>query len=455
MSAALESYLFSAGPVTTALLKATVLLVLAWAAHLALHRASPRWRVLLWRATAVALAALPLLMLALPVLRVQVMAPEPAAPAVQAPLRGAPAVGSVDNAPARGGRARPWLAAMLWAVGLALVAARTVVGHGRVRCLLSASRPAPEAAAGEFRAVASRVGCRRSVAFRTAAGLGSPMLVGLWRPVVLLPEDVLSGARCGDLDGIVAHELAHLRSHDLAWAYALHWLSAVLWFHPLTWGIGRAHGRACEMVSDAVSAGCVGCGRAYARILARAAVGMRAARPAPAGMALAGRSEIGGRLAALRRGLGERRLPLTWVIAACLLATGVTGGLSALIFTHASRARAVMTEYGPVSSVVAQAMAMDVTLAPPYPASHEGGRTDMISVQYAVLELSHQVGLGFRWSDSYPGAYPASAALVRPDIRGLTWREAMRKVVEPVGLTFGIRDGGVVLRPADGAALNQ
>ena len=41
------------------LLKITAILLAAWLAHLALERANPRWRVFLWRVTAVGLIALP------------------------------------------------------------------------------------------------------------------------------------------------------------------------------------------------------------------------------------------------------------------------------------------------------------------------------------------------------------------------------------------------------------
>jgi hypothetical protein len=171
-------------------------------------------------------------------------------------------------------------------------------------------------------------------------------------------------------------------------------------------------------------------------------------RPVPAGLPLAGGSELGGRLAALRRGMTARRLPLVWVVLACVVVAGVASLLSALIIARAGTGRTVMTEFGKVSPAVARAMDRKVTLVPPYPASHDGARTDMISVQYAVIVLSDQVGLGFRWNASYPGAYPGTAALVRPEIRNVPWREAVRQVIEPVGLDFEIRDGGVVLRPA-------
>jgi hypothetical protein len=44
------------------LLKITILLAVAWALHRALARANPRWRVLLWRVTAVAVVLGPLWM---------------------------------------------------------------------------------------------------------------------------------------------------------------------------------------------------------------------------------------------------------------------------------------------------------------------------------------------------------------------------------------------------------
>ena len=344
---ALRTWLVSGGAVAAYLGKATVLLALAWAADLALRRANPRCRVLLWRGTALGLAALPLLMLALPALRVEVAAQPPPAATAAVPTHAAPLVLDASRAAVSFERARPWLPAAVWAAGLLLSAARTVVGHRLVRRMVRASRPLPRGAARFCHATAEALGCGGAARFRAADALGSPLLAGLLRPVVLLPARLVREASEPDLRGIVAHELGHLRSHDPAWAYALHWVAAALWFHPLAWRMRRAHGRACELVSDAASAAHVGSGRAYARTLARVAVGMGALRPMPAGLPLAGRSEIGGRLAALRRGIGARRLPVAWLVAACLLAAVLTAALSALVFTRASSAATVRTRVRP------------------------------------------------------------------------------------------------------------
>ena len=75
-----------------------------------------------------------------------------------------------------------------------------------------------------------------------------------------------------DLPGIVAHELTHVRSHDVPWNAGLHLISIVLWFHPLAWSMRKAHLAACELVCDAASASFVGDVTAYCRTLARVAV---------------------------------------------------------------------------------------------------------------------------------------------------------------------------------------
>src|ERR1035437_9336649 len=66
-------------PLLTALLfKATALLALAWELHAGLAGRNPRWRVALWRGTAVALAVLPTMVLAPPFVVWRLPGPTPA-----------------------------------------------------------------------------------------------------------------------------------------------------------------------------------------------------------------------------------------------------------------------------------------------------------------------------------------------------------------------------------------
>jgi TonB family protein len=77
-----------------------------------------------------------------------------------------------------------------------------------------------------------------------------PGIVGIVRPVLLVPRGIAARLTHEQLRAIVAHELCHWRRRDNLRA-ALHMLvEAVFWFHPLVWWIGarliEERERACD-----------------------------------------------------------------------------------------------------------------------------------------------------------------------------------------------------------------
>jgi beta-lactamase regulating signal transducer with metallopeptidase domain len=88
------------------------------------------------------------------------------------------------------------------------------------------------------------------VPVKSAASFLEPGLVGVWRPVILLPKGLAQQLTQAEMDAILAHELCHLRRHDNLLA-ALHMLvEGLFWFHPLVWWIGgrlvEERERACD-----------------------------------------------------------------------------------------------------------------------------------------------------------------------------------------------------------------
>jgi len=85
---------------------------------------------------------------------------------------------------------------------------------------------------------------------RVAPGLLEPGVVGLLRPVLLLPEGIVERLTPTQLDAVVAHELCHVRRRDNLFAAAHMVVEAVFWFHPLVWWIGarllEERERACD-----------------------------------------------------------------------------------------------------------------------------------------------------------------------------------------------------------------
>ena len=76
------------------------------------------------------------------------------------------------------------------------------------------------------------------VPVKAASSFLEPGLVGIWRPVILLPKGLAQQFEQAELDAVLAHELSHLKRRDNLKA-ALHMLvEGLFWFHPLVWWIG-------------------------------------------------------------------------------------------------------------------------------------------------------------------------------------------------------------------------
>jgi beta-lactamase regulating signal transducer with metallopeptidase domain/HEAT repeat protein len=77
--------------------------------------------------------------------------------------------------------------------------------------------------------------------------LSSPVLLGLRKPSIVLPEETPEPEKC---KAIFAHELAHLARGDVFWNFLAHLSTAVLFFQPLLWLIVRRLGDSAEEVCD-------------------------------------------------------------------------------------------------------------------------------------------------------------------------------------------------------------
>jgi beta-lactamase regulating signal transducer with metallopeptidase domain len=77
-----------------------------------------------------------------------------------------------------------------------------------------------------------------------------PGLIGIFRPVLVLPDGIQARLTPQEMDAILAHELCHFRRRDNLTA-AVHMLvENLFWFHPLVWWLGRRlmteRERACD-----------------------------------------------------------------------------------------------------------------------------------------------------------------------------------------------------------------
>ena len=134
------------------------------------------------------------------------------------------------------------LALWIYGFGVALQLAMLCRNIVRVRRALRNCAPLDNSV---LRSLAERLAIRRLPRLFQSAS-GSPFLVGILRPTIVVPQ-TLSSAH---LEAVLAHELAHLRRKDLAWNALLWLLQTLLWFHPLTLAARRFHALEVESACD-------------------------------------------------------------------------------------------------------------------------------------------------------------------------------------------------------------
>ncbi len=136
------------------------------------------------------------------------------------------------------------LLAALWLFGV--LAAALVQGGGYLlarRRLLRDARPDLEAEAQAGQTAAS-LGLKRAVPVRRSRQVRTPMVLGLLRPVLLLPE----GQAVDEV--VLCHELTHLKRLDLAYKALLVAACWLHWFNPLVWWMSRAASENLELCCD-------------------------------------------------------------------------------------------------------------------------------------------------------------------------------------------------------------
>jgi uncharacterized protein (TIGR03067 family) len=187
-----------------------------------------------------------------------------------------------------------------WALGVLLFSVRLMIGVGGAsRVRRKGVVRAPEICRVLCGELGARLGLRRVATICESALVRVPVVIGWFKPVVLLPASVLAEMPEAELRAIIAHELAHIRRHDYVVNLLQRFVETLLFYHPMVWWLSSAIRREREQCCDDLAADACGDKVVVAKALARLAE----VRSVVAQTALAA---TGGRLARrIRRLLGE------------------------------------------------------------------------------------------------------------------------------------------------------
>lgn len=138
---------------------------------------------------------------------------------------------------------------LLWLGGALVLLVWKITGcRSFSRCLQAGCREVEDPARLDLLAQAGeQLGVRRPVELYENPLAASPMLLGLFRPRVVLPSAAMPEA---DFRHTVLHELTHYRRRDLAYKWLVQITVCLHWFNPLAWVMAREIDRACELACD-------------------------------------------------------------------------------------------------------------------------------------------------------------------------------------------------------------
>ena len=143
----------------------------------------------------------------------------------------------------------PWL----WLVGSPLTfawLAAGLIGAERLRRGARTLQEGPILEAGQR--MRSTLHMSRQVAIAISDRIAAPILVGIVRPIILLPPAALTGWTPDEIEMVLLHELAHVRRWDNFVNLLQRVTEALLFFHPAVWLLSNWIRRDREACCDAI-----------------------------------------------------------------------------------------------------------------------------------------------------------------------------------------------------------
>jgi beta-lactamase regulating signal transducer with metallopeptidase domain len=165
----------------------------------------------------------------------------------------------------------PWV----WLIGAPLtfvVLATGLIGAERLR------RASQVVVEGQIADACARLRSAMRISHRVSIALcdriASPVLVGIARPIILLPPVALTGWSIEEIEMVLLHELAHVRRWDNLTNLVQRLIESLLFFHPAVWLLSGWVRREREACCDAIVIGRTQRPHAYAELLVALAAQM-------------------------------------------------------------------------------------------------------------------------------------------------------------------------------------
>ena len=133
----------------------------------------------------------------------------------------------------------PWITA-LWMIGVAVSALRLLGGAWRLhRWATRETSPAPSEWQECCDSLGRRLGLRSQVPLRESPRVHGPLIVGWFRPILVLPLGMLQSLPGLQIEALLLHELAHVHGRDPLIHLLQRAVESLLFYHPAVWWVSE------------------------------------------------------------------------------------------------------------------------------------------------------------------------------------------------------------------------
>ncbi len=142
-----------------------------------------------------------------------------------------------------------WMIGGVWGIGAVVILAYNVWRHQRFLRLVNrwGEDVTDPLALSLLASIQADMNIRKQVRLVSCSFIASPMMVGFFRPVILMPALSMDA---DELAFVFRHELIHYKQHDLWYKSLVLFTTAVHWFNPIVYVMAKAIEVQCELSCD-------------------------------------------------------------------------------------------------------------------------------------------------------------------------------------------------------------
>lgn len=156
----------------------------------------------------------------------------------------------------------------VWFVGLVLMGLRLAGGLFAIQRL---KRRASELPAGRWvtmiQCLATQMEVKEPISLMLSNDVDAPAVIGLLKSVIILPASAVTRLSVGQIEALVAHEIAHIRRYDYLVNLIQSLVETVLFYHPGIWWISSVMRLEREHCCDEMAIAAIGDRTVYATAL--------------------------------------------------------------------------------------------------------------------------------------------------------------------------------------------